>query len=241
MDEHPARTAADPVLADELVRLGVDLQQFVAVEGRDPDPVPGLRDEARAPVDRDLGQDPGVRFRARRRGEGGRGGRRGTRRSRRRRTRPRATTPRRGQGPATTGVRPSHPLHAPCTSPGSGGPCRTEGYARRVSLYRLREPAPMLSEPVMIAAFDGWIDAAGAATACANHIAGEGADRVLRRGLAERLSRAPSRPGRRGRRPGPDAVAGHRPPARGGRRAGPPRPGRPGARLQVEAAGGRRP
>ena len=32
----------------------------------------------------------------------------------------------------------------------------------------------MLSEPVLIAAFDGWIDAAGAATACANHIAGDG-------------------------------------------------------------------
>lgn len=41
----------------------------------------------------------------------------------------------------------------------------------RMSLYRLRDPAPMLTEPVMIAAFDGWIDAAGAATACANHIA----------------------------------------------------------------------
>ena len=31
----------------------------------------------------------------------------------------------------------------------------------------------MLTEPVLIAAFDGWIDAAGAATACANHL-GEG-------------------------------------------------------------------
>jgi hypothetical protein len=35
----------------------------------------------------------------------------------------------------------------------------------------------MLTEPVMIAAFDGWIDAAGAATACANHIA-EGGEPV---------------------------------------------------------------
>ena len=29
----------------------------------------------------------------------------------------------------------------------------------------------MLTAPVLIAAFDGWIDAAGAATACANHVA----------------------------------------------------------------------
>jgi hypothetical protein len=46
-----------------------------------------------------------------------------------------------------------------------------EGYARRVSLYQLQEQIPMLTTPVLIAAFDGWIDAAGAATACANHIA----------------------------------------------------------------------
>ena len=32
----------------------------------------------------------------------------------------------------------------------------------------------MLTAPVLIAAFDGWIDAAGAATACANHIAEDG-------------------------------------------------------------------
>jgi len=43
-----------------------------------------------------------------------------------------------------------------------------------VSLYRLREPMPILSAPVLVAAFDGWIDAAGAATACANHVAEDG-------------------------------------------------------------------
>jgi hypothetical protein len=32
----------------------------------------------------------------------------------------------------------------------------------------------MLSAPILLAAFDGWIDAAGAATACANHVAEEG-------------------------------------------------------------------
>ncbi|MBA3363491.1 MAG: PAC2 family protein, partial [Actinobacteria bacterium] len=43
-----------------------------------------------------------------------------------------------------------------------------------MSLYRLQDPIPMLSAPVLLAAFDGWIDAAGAATACANHVAEEG-------------------------------------------------------------------
>jgi len=43
-----------------------------------------------------------------------------------------------------------------------------------VSLYRLTDPVPTLVAPVMIAAFDGWIDAAGAATACANHLAEKG-------------------------------------------------------------------
>jgi hypothetical protein len=32
----------------------------------------------------------------------------------------------------------------------------------------------MLSAPVLVAAFDGWIDAAGVATACANHVAEDG-------------------------------------------------------------------
>jgi hypothetical protein len=40
-----------------------------------------------------------------------------------------------------------------------------------VTLYRLQEQIPMLTAPVLVAAFDGWIDAAGAATACANHVA----------------------------------------------------------------------
>ncbi|HZB02307.1 MAG TPA: PAC2 family protein [Actinomycetota bacterium] len=43
-----------------------------------------------------------------------------------------------------------------------------------MSLYRLTDPVPTLVAPVMIAAFDGWIDAAGAATACANHLAEKG-------------------------------------------------------------------
>lgn len=43
-----------------------------------------------------------------------------------------------------------------------------------MSLYRLQDPIPVLSAPVLLAAFDGWIDAAGAATACANHVAEEG-------------------------------------------------------------------
>jgi PAC2 family len=43
-----------------------------------------------------------------------------------------------------------------------------------VSLYRVQDPLPPLVAPVLIAAFDGWIDAAGAATACANHLAEDG-------------------------------------------------------------------
>jgi hypothetical protein len=42
-----------------------------------------------------------------------------------------------------------------------------------MALYRLSEPLPPMAAPVLVAAFDGWIDAAGAATACANHL-GEG-------------------------------------------------------------------
>ena len=43
-----------------------------------------------------------------------------------------------------------------------------------MTLYRLEEPLPELTAPVIVAAFDGWIDAAGAATACANHVAENG-------------------------------------------------------------------
>jgi hypothetical protein len=43
-----------------------------------------------------------------------------------------------------------------------------------VSLYRLQEDLPELVAPVLVAAFDGWIDAAGAATACANHVGEDG-------------------------------------------------------------------
>ena len=40
-----------------------------------------------------------------------------------------------------------------------------------MSLYRLTEPVPTLVAPILVAAFDGWIDAAGAATAAANRLA----------------------------------------------------------------------
>ncbi|HEX6399243.1 MAG TPA: PAC2 family protein [Actinomycetota bacterium] len=43
-----------------------------------------------------------------------------------------------------------------------------------MSLYRVQDPLPPLVAPVLVAAFDGWIDAAGAATACANHLAEDG-------------------------------------------------------------------
>ena len=42
-----------------------------------------------------------------------------------------------------------------------------------MALYHLAEPTD-LAAPVLVAALDGWIDAAGAATAAAAHIAGEG-------------------------------------------------------------------
>ena len=44
-------------------------------------------------------------------------------------------------------------------------------------LYRLQEPSVPLVAPALLAAFDGWIDAAGASTAAAAHIA-QGADRL---------------------------------------------------------------
>jgi hypothetical protein len=50
-------------------------------------------------------------------------------------------------------------------------------YPGRVALHRLASSSPSASDltsPALVAAFDGWIDAAGAATACANHIAGDG-------------------------------------------------------------------
>lgn len=46
-----------------------------------------------------------------------------------------------------------------------------------MSLHRVIEPDSLSGEahsPALVAAFDGWIDAAGAATTCANHIAAEG-------------------------------------------------------------------
>jgi hypothetical protein len=43
-----------------------------------------------------------------------------------------------------------------------------------VSLYRLTGTTPLVA-PVLVAAFDGWIDASGAATAGAGYLAGDGA------------------------------------------------------------------
>jgi hypothetical protein len=47
-----------------------------------------------------------------------------------------------------------------------------------VSLYRLEEPEEALAATVMVAALDGWIDAAGAATSAADHLVTE-ATRVV--------------------------------------------------------------
>ena len=41
-------------------------------------------------------------------------------------------------------------------------------------LYRLEEPSPPLTAPVVVAAFDGWIDAAGAASSAADQLADDG-------------------------------------------------------------------
>jgi hypothetical protein len=41
-----------------------------------------------------------------------------------------------------------------------------------VTLYDLRDPGDLLS-PILLAAFDGWVDAGGAATAAAAHVAGD--------------------------------------------------------------------
>jgi hypothetical protein len=40
-------------------------------------------------------------------------------------------------------------------------------------LYRLRDPTDALIAPAIVAAFDGWIDAGGASTRAAEHLAGE--------------------------------------------------------------------
>ena len=55
--------------------------------------------------------------------------------------------------------------------------CRQSPYPWRMELHRMSAPdglADELTAPVLIAAFDGWIDAAGAATTSANHLAAEG-------------------------------------------------------------------
>jgi hypothetical protein len=46
-------------------------------------------------------------------------------------------------------------------------------YPVRMTLFELAGPTEFDS-PVLVAAFDGWIDAAGAATSCANHLAAGG-------------------------------------------------------------------
>jgi len=43
-----------------------------------------------------------------------------------------------------------------------------------MSLYRLSEPAAQLVAPAIVAAFDGWIDAAGASTAATVLVGGDG-------------------------------------------------------------------
>src|SRR5919109_1770600 len=46
-----------------------------------------------------------------------------------------------------------------------------------MELHRMSAPEGLVDEltaPVLIAAFDGWIDAAGAATTCANHLSADG-------------------------------------------------------------------
>lgn len=45
-------------------------------------------------------------------------------------------------------------------------------------LYRLHDPIPPLVAPVLVAAFDGWVDAAGAATAAVGHVANDAAPLV---------------------------------------------------------------
>ncbi|HSJ49796.1 MAG TPA: PAC2 family protein [Actinomycetota bacterium] len=46
-------------------------------------------------------------------------------------------------------------------------------------LYRLTEPAEPLVAPAIVAAFDGWIDAGGASTAAADHVARGGEPMVV--------------------------------------------------------------
>ena len=43
----------------------------------------------------------------------------------------------------------------------------------RVSLYKLTDPGDLVA-PTLVAAFDGWIDAGGAATSAADQIGADG-------------------------------------------------------------------
>ncbi|MGZ6513134.1 MAG: PAC2 family protein, partial [Actinomycetota bacterium] len=52
-----------------------------------------------------------------------------------------------------------------------GGGARA--YAMRMDLYRLIGEPPVLRAPVLITAFDGWVDAAAAASTAAEHIAAD--------------------------------------------------------------------
>ena len=47
-----------------------------------------------------------------------------------------------------------------------------------MALYRIDGDVDALAAPVLVGAFDGWIDAAGAATSTANHLA-QGGDTVV--------------------------------------------------------------
>src|SRR5580765_1404585 len=57
-------------------------------------------------------------------------------------------------------------------SAGNGGPLPPTMLAA-VSLYRLADMPP-LTAPVLVAAFDGWIDAAGASSAAVDHLGAAG-------------------------------------------------------------------
>ena len=50
-------------------------------------------------------------------------------------------------------------------------------YPGPMSLLRLHDDLPALAAPVLVGAFDGWIDAGGAASGAADRLA-EGSDRI---------------------------------------------------------------
>ncbi len=63
--------------------------------------------------------------------------------------------------------------------PGGAGVSTRPDYAAGVGLYRLEDSfGGALAAPVLVAAFDGWVDAAGAASAAASHLA-EGGETMV--------------------------------------------------------------